>query len=86
MLRFTLEYRKAVDAITADKAWKLRQFELDNDEWQIVGDLVNVLEVSILCPHTYYPDPDKSPTAIQKSNTLFFQGFRKYRRCHPSHG
>lgn len=54
MMRFALEYRKAIDVITADKTWKLRQFELDNDEWQIVGDLVSVLEVSAsacLCAH-----------------------------------
>jgi len=42
---FVLEYQKAVDQVTADKALKLRRYELDNDDWIIVGDLVSVLEV-----------------------------------------
>lgn len=46
MMRFVLLYRTAIDRITADKALKLRKYELDNDEWVIVEDLVSVLEVS----------------------------------------
>jgi len=45
MMRFVLAYREAVDQITADKALKLRRYELDNDDWVIVEDLVSVLEV-----------------------------------------
>ena len=46
MMCFVLAYRQAVDQITADKALKLRRYELDNDDWAIVEDLVGVLEVS----------------------------------------
>jgi hypothetical protein len=45
MMRFTLEYREAVDQVIADKALKLRRYELNNDDWIIIGDLVSVLEV-----------------------------------------
>ena len=45
MMHFTLTYRQAVDQITTDKSLKLRRFELDNDDWVIVNDLVSVLEV-----------------------------------------
>jgi hypothetical protein len=45
MLSVALKYRKAVDCITADKGLKLRKFELDDDEWKIVDDLIDVLEV-----------------------------------------
>jgi len=45
MLRFVLTYRPAVDKITADKALKLRKYELDNNDWVIVEDLISVLEV-----------------------------------------
>jgi hypothetical protein len=45
MMRFVLTYRKAIDRITAAKALKLRRYELDNDDWVIVEDLVSVLEV-----------------------------------------
>ena len=48
MMRFVLTYRKAIDKITADKTLKMRKYELDNDDWLIVEDLVAVLEVSIL--------------------------------------
>jgi hypothetical protein len=44
MLRFVLTYRKAVDQVAADKDLKLRRYELDNNDWVIVGDLVSVLE------------------------------------------
>jgi len=45
MLNFVLEYRKPVDTVTADKRLKLRQFELEEDDWKIVSDLVSVLGV-----------------------------------------
>jgi hypothetical protein len=48
MLVFVLRYHPAIDTITADKNLKLRKFELDDDEWKIVGDLVSVLEVCAL--------------------------------------
>ena len=40
-----MAYRPAIDKITADKTLKLRKYELDNDDWVIIEDLVNVLEV-----------------------------------------
>jgi hypothetical protein len=46
MLRFVLTYRTAIDKITADKSLKLRRYELDNDDWVIIEELVCVLEVS----------------------------------------
>jgi hypothetical protein len=45
MLEFAVWYRKAIDTITAKKELKLRQYELDDDDWQIIQDLVAVLEV-----------------------------------------
>ena len=44
MLCFVLTYRKAVNQVTADKDLKLRKYELDNNGWAIVGDLISVLE------------------------------------------
>ena len=48
MMQFVLTYRKAIDKITADKTLKMRKYELDNDDWLIVEDLVAVLEVFFL--------------------------------------
>ena len=45
MLEVALEYRAAVDDITANKALKLRKYELDDDDWAIVRDLLRVLRV-----------------------------------------
>jgi hypothetical protein len=45
MLQFVIKYRNAIDAITADKSLKLRKYELDNDNWQIIHELVLVLAV-----------------------------------------
>ena len=50
MLHFAKDYRKAIDTITADKALKLRKYELDNEEWDIIGDLVAMLEVCAALP------------------------------------
>jgi len=44
ILCFVLAYKKAIDQVTADKALKLRKYELNND-WAIVEDLVSILEV-----------------------------------------
>ncbi|KAJ7312685.1 hypothetical protein DFH08DRAFT_973219 [Mycena albidolilacea] len=38
-------YRRAVDAITAEKSLKLRKFELDEQEWKILSDLLTVLRM-----------------------------------------
>jgi len=46
MMSFALKYHKPIDAITADKELKLRKYELLNDDWKIIADLVAVLEVS----------------------------------------
>jgi hypothetical protein len=45
MLKFALAYRVAIDKVTADKGLKLRRYELDNDNWVIIEELVSVLEV-----------------------------------------
>jgi hypothetical protein len=44
MLIFALKYRKAIDGITADKEFKLRKYELDNEDWKIIEDLATVLK------------------------------------------
>jgi hypothetical protein len=46
MMCFALKYRKPIDLVTADKGLKLRKYELDDEEWGVMEDLVDVLEVS----------------------------------------
>ncbi|KAF6744789.1 hypothetical protein DFP72DRAFT_825141 [Ephemerocybe angulata] len=45
MLSFALEYRQAIARMSADADTGLRRFELDRKEWEIVGQLVEVLKV-----------------------------------------
>jgi len=45
MLVFSLEYREALDTITGDRDMKLRQYEMDNEEWVIAHQLCKVLKV-----------------------------------------
>jgi hypothetical protein len=47
MLLFARKYWMAIDSLTADKTFKLRQFELDHDDWDIIDDLISVLEVRL---------------------------------------
>ncbi|KAG1779316.1 hypothetical protein EV702DRAFT_966389 [Suillus placidus] len=44
MMKFVLAYKSAIDKVTADKSLKLRKYELDNEDWGIIKDLVAVLE------------------------------------------
>jgi hypothetical protein len=45
MLKVALEYCEAVDDITANKFVKLGKYELDDEHWEIVKDLLQVLKV-----------------------------------------
>jgi hypothetical protein len=46
MVKMAYKFRPAIDDITADKSLKLRKYELDDDDWKIIGDLLRVLKVS----------------------------------------
>ena len=72
MLSFVLSYRQVIDTVTADKALKLRKFELDDDEWKIVADLVSVLQV---CgPDFTTPATLIYSTEIQEGDSVFLEG------------
>lgn len=51
MLQFALAYREALDTLTSDKEMKLRKFEMDEEEWEIARQLMEVLRVSVLCAY-----------------------------------
>jgi hypothetical protein len=38
-------YDKPIDAITAGEAYKVRKFELEADEWNIIRSLASVIKV-----------------------------------------
>jgi hypothetical protein len=45
MLEFAITYREALDIITGDREMKLRQYEMDEDEWEIASQLCKALKV-----------------------------------------
>lgn len=45
MLRFAIEYRLAIDTITAERSMKLCDYELGKDEWKVAEELCEVLKV-----------------------------------------
>ncbi|KAF8236979.1 hypothetical protein L208DRAFT_1249914, partial [Tricholoma matsutake] len=45
MAKAALKYRSAIDDITANKSLKLWKFKLNDDDWKIIGDLLQVLKV-----------------------------------------
>jgi 2-hydroxy-3-keto-5-methylthiopentenyl-1-phosphate phosphatase len=83
MMHFVITYRK-VNQITTDKSLKLRNYELDNNEWVIVGDLVSVLEVSN--PDSKYMSTDPLQYRATRKQHYFFQGFGEHCSCYPCYG
>ena len=53
-MAFALKHWAAIDGITA-KSLKMRKYELDGEDWQIIEDLVAVLEACHLISHVYSP-------------------------------
>jgi hypothetical protein len=53
MLKVAIDYRIVIDDITGNKTLKLWQYELDDDNWNIVEDLLHVLKVSIAMSHLH---------------------------------
>ena len=45
VLNFALEYREAIDKFTGDRAMDIRNLELDEEEWELVKQLRDVLKV-----------------------------------------
>jgi hypothetical protein len=46
MLKFVLEYHKAIDILTADRQNDLCNYELSEQEWTIAAQLSHILKVS----------------------------------------
>ena len=47
MLKFALEYKEGIKMLTSDLTNGLRKYELDEEEWVLVKELVNTLKVTL---------------------------------------
>ena len=45
MLKFTVDHRTAIDELTANQTFELREYELNRDEWVLTAQLCKVLKV-----------------------------------------
>ena len=45
MLKFCSEYRAPIDVITADKSVGMQKYEMEDEDWTIVTNLMHVLKV-----------------------------------------
>ena len=54
MLKFAYSYQEAIDRITGDRALKLRDYELLENEWETVKQLRNSLKVCIYIIYFLY--------------------------------
>ncbi|KAJ7809624.1 hypothetical protein B0H14DRAFT_3759017, partial [Mycena olivaceomarginata] len=48
MLSFAVKHRKAINDIAAERSLKLRKYELDEQEWKILGDLLMMYKAATL--------------------------------------
>ena len=46
MLKMAFDYCLAINNITGNKNLKLRKYELDDNNWEIISNLIRVLKVS----------------------------------------
>ena len=46
MLNVAVEYCEVIDDITTNKSLKLWQYELDDESWDIIRDLLHILKVN----------------------------------------
>lgn len=87
MMKFVLAYKNVIDRITADKSLKLRKYELDNEDWGIIKDLVAILEVRVLIRFGLHLATDSSLRIdIQKSNSFLLSRFSEHCRCDTCNG
>jgi hypothetical protein len=46
MLSVAMKYCKVIDDITANKSLKLQQYELNDEGWDIIRELLHILKVA----------------------------------------
>jgi len=47
MLEFAIKYRTAIDSITSNHELNLRKCELEDDEWEVAGNLRDTLKARL---------------------------------------
>ena len=71
MFIFALDYHLVIDDITANKALRLCQYELDEGDWDIIKDLLKVLKVCLAVTFIKYSFNLMAMLDVQRCNIIF---------------
>jgi len=64
------DYHIVINNMTGNKTLKLCQYELDDGDWEVVKDILQVLKVSVFpCHHTW--KAQTSLLDVQECHTVF---------------
>ena len=86
MLEFAIQYRVAIDAMTATRKFDLRKYELVPMEWNTARELRDVLKVSnIHSPFSFDLFTSFRP-GFQGRNFIFLLEYPQSGHGHSSHG
>jgi hypothetical protein len=85
MLHFALDFRMAIDAMTAMRDLDLRKYELCPAEWGIAKELRDVLKVSFRFPQSFLLLTCLLED-LQGCDALLFSRNPKHRHSHSSNG
>ena len=84
MLHFAIEFRPAIDTMTAMRNLDLQKYELSPEEWHIAKELRGVLKVSL--SNLFSVITKCFPGDFQGHDALFLLWNPQSRNCHPGHG
>ena len=54
MLNIAVQYRTAIDELTANQKFALREYEMSTGDWKIAAQLCKVLQVSFIYSISYH--------------------------------
>jgi hypothetical protein len=70
MLNFAYTYHDAYNELCANREMKMRKFEIEDNEWEIVRQLADILKVNYFSPH--FRDHSYICVAFQRCHSLLF--------------
>lgn len=86
MLEFAIEYRAALDTMTADRGMNLRKFELSKKEWSMATELSEVLQVRFNVSFSSLTNLSSLILDFQARHPFFFTRLPQHQYRYPSHG
>lgn len=86
MLSFAYVYREPYNELTSNRDMKMRSYELEDNEWEIVNQLAKVLKVRIFSFLSTKHQTKINLADFQRRHPLLFPLNSKPCQGHPCHG